>query len=91
MGRTDPGSDCLDLRFAESHDLGDSAEVALEDYARALSGSREAESIPDGSDTARVAGVHLCGAEAPAPALAADVEDFARELARQRENARGPA
>lgn len=87
MGRTRPGPECRELHFARSEALSDGAEVALEDYARALAGAQEAEAIPDAED--RVAGVHLCRAGALPDTLAADVEDFARDLARREEMGRG--
>ena len=87
MGRTRPGPGCRELRFARSEVLSDGAEVALEDYARTLAGAEEAEAIPDADR--RVAGVHLCAAGAAPDTLAADVEDFARDLARREETGRG--
>jgi len=86
MGRTRPGPGCRELRFAQSQALSEGAEVALEDYARTLAEAGEAEAIPgDGG----VAGVHLCQAGTAPPTLAADVEDFARDLARREETGRG--
>jgi hypothetical protein len=87
MGRTHPGPGCRDLHFAQSQALSAGAEVALEDYARTLADAEEAEAIPDGAEG--VAGVHLCRASAEPPLLAADVEDFARDLARREETGRG--
>jgi len=86
MGRSHPAPDCIDVRFASSHGLGEDAELALEDYARALLGAREAELIPGASGL--VAGVHVCGAAEQPGALAADLEDFARELVRRAERDR---
>jgi hypothetical protein len=72
----------VDLEFRRAWRLGDAAEVALEDYARVLTGARGADAVPDASNPAAVGGVHLCGTvEAPAVAVRTDIEDFARELA----------
>jgi hypothetical protein len=83
MSRTEPGRDCLELAFARAYALGETAEVALEDYARALAAGHAAEAIPDASDPRRVRGVHVCRAAPPAPVadVRADLEGFARELA----------
>jgi hypothetical protein len=56
-------------------------EVAVEDYARALTGAASAEALLTiGQESLR--GVHLCGLPAPvAPEVRDDVEAFARELA----------
>ena len=82
MSRGQPGPACRDLSFREPCLLSETAEVALEDYARALLRGEQAEAIHDGQDPARVGGVHVCGLAAPPdPALLADLEAFARELA----------
>jgi len=81
MSRTDPGQGCLDFTFSRSYALSEAAEVALEDYARALAGSRAAETIAAGAGEGAVDGVHLCGAGKDAAALLqAELEEFAREL-----------
>jgi hypothetical protein len=82
MSRALPEPGCLDLDLGRGFALGDSAEVALEDYARALAAGRAAETVPDPADPAVVRGVHVCGAAPPAPVedLRADLEGFAREL-----------
>jgi len=81
MTRTDPRPGCHDVVFQDALVLGDPAEVALEDYAAALTRSPRAEAYR-GEGTAGVAGVHLCGAPAPPAAAArADIEAFARDLA----------
>jgi hypothetical protein len=72
-----PGPGCHDLRFAQPYPLGDAAEVALEDYARAVWRARAAEAVRDSEG---VRGVHVCGAHGPTPAARADVEAFARDL-----------
>jgi hypothetical protein len=79
MSRQEPRQGCLDFAFARAYALGEGAEVALEDYARALSGSGAAETLAD--EAGRVRGVHLCGAGGGAEArLRAELEDFARDL-----------
>ena len=79
MSRQDPRQGCLDFAFSRPYALSDGAEVALEDYARALAGSRAAETIAE--DAGPVRGVHLCGAQSGAEALLrGELEDFARDL-----------
>ena len=82
MSRERPAPDCHEVRFAEGAVIEPAAEVALEDYARVLTRARAAEAFRAGED-GPVAGVHLCGlATRPGPALLADLEAFARDLAR---------
>jgi hypothetical protein len=83
MSRTEPVPGCLDLTFARGYSLSDAAEVALEDYARALAAGGSAETLPDAGDPAAVSGVHVCAAAPPSPVeeVRADLEGFARELA----------
>jgi hypothetical protein len=78
----DPGAGCHDVGFARAYALGDAAELALEDYARALAGpAAAAEAIPAPGE-GRVCGVHVCGASTGAgEALRAELEEFARDLA----------
>ena len=79
-----PARGCVDVRFAEALALDPAAEVALEDYARALLEARTADaaSAPDG----KIAGIHVCGAElAAGDAMRADVEAFARDMAQRSE------
>ena len=79
QGRPVPG--CFDLPFRAALPLGESAEVALEDYARAVLRCEAAEALRAG-EPSRVTGVHVCGLpEAPTRAVLADLEDFAREMA----------
>jgi hypothetical protein len=81
MSRTRPVSGCHELAFGSRYLVDDSGEVALEDYAREVTRAREVEIVRDSEDPLRVTGLHLCGLDAvPAPALRADVEDFARDL-----------
>jgi len=82
MSRTRPVSGCRELAFRAGYAVDDTGEVALEDYARAVTRAREVEAVHMEGDPGRIAGLHFCGLDAePAPALRADVEDFARDLA----------
>ena len=78
--RPQPG--CFDLPFRAGYPLDEAGEVALEYYARALTRAAEAEALRAEDDPVRVCGVHVCrlGA-AVTPAIASDLEDFARDLA----------
>ena len=79
MTLQDPRQGCLDFAFSRSYALGEGAELALEDYARALAGARAAETIAD--EAGAVRGVHLCEAQGGAEALLrGELEDFARDL-----------
>jgi hypothetical protein len=81
MSREQPAADCHQVIFAQGVVMEPAAEVALEDYARVLTRARAAEAFRAGED-GPVSGVHLCGLAArPAPALLADLEAFARDLA----------
>ena len=89
MTRAEPKGDCLDVLFRASYAIPDPGEVALEDYARAFARARAAEAIRS-EDDHTVRGVHLCGLSAPAgPAVAADIEAFARDLRDQAGNGLG--
>jgi hypothetical protein len=81
MTRSTPQAGCHDIDFREACVLDDPAEVALEDYAQTVIGSRRAEACRLEQRPAEVSGVHVCGApEPPSPAAIADIEDFARDL-----------
>jgi hypothetical protein len=81
MSRDRPEPDCRDLHFQARYALPDAAEVALEDYARALTRSRAAVLLRAEDDPRVVAGVHVCGLPAPpGEAALADLEDFARDM-----------
>lgn len=87
MSRVSPGPACRDLSWPAARSLSDGAQVALEDYARALLRGSSAETVLD--PAGRVGGVHVCGvASEPAPEARRDVEAFAQDLA-QRENGGG--
>ena len=76
-----PEAGCYDIGFDAAYPLGEEAEVALEDYARALTRGRAAEALRASDDPGAVRGVHVCGlAAAITPALLRDLEDFARSL-----------
>jgi hypothetical protein len=80
MPATQPEAGCFQIDFATSFSISEAAEVALEDYARTVTRARAAEAVR-GDGPAGVRAVHLCGLAAPVPpALARDVEDFARAL-----------
>lgn len=82
MTRERPLPDCVELVFARRHALGPSAEVALEDYARTLTGATAAQALGEGEDPEGLRGVHLCAPAAPPPAgVLEDIEAFAAELA----------
>jgi hypothetical protein len=85
--RAHPGPGCHDLAWAAARSLSDAAQVALEDYARALLRATSAEVLVD--PAGRVSGVHVCGVAAePTPDARHDVAAFAEDLA-QRENGGG--
>jgi hypothetical protein len=80
MSRERPGQGCYEFTFQAALPVPAGAQVALEDYARALARAAAAALIT-GSDLSGVQGVHLCGAEAaPDDSVREDVEAFAREL-----------
>lgn len=82
MSRARPRSGCHELAFLSAYAVDDPGEVALEDYAREVTRARDVEAVRPGDDPGRVTGLHLCGLDAsPAPALRADIEAFARDLA----------
>jgi len=80
--RARPVAGCRDLAFRAGYAVDDPGEVALEDYAREVTRARDVEAVRREDDSGLVAGLHFCGLdEEPAPALRADIEDFARDLA----------
>lgn len=84
MSRLRPESGCHELVFETGYELDEAAEVALEDYARALTRSRGAEASRSAEKDPLVEGVHVCGLGAsPSPPILRDLEDFARDLARR--------
>src|SRR4029453_18012642 len=81
MPHTRPEPGCYEIDFATAYPLDEAAEVALEDYARALTRARSAEGVRAGDDPATVRGVPAGGMGWTAhPALLRDLEDFARSL-----------
>ena len=81
MAHTRPEEGCYEIDFATAYPLGEAAEVALEDYARALTRARSAEAVRASDGPATVRGVHVCGMGMTlTPALLRDLEDFARSL-----------
>jgi hypothetical protein len=90
MTRERPLSDCVELLFARRYALGPSAEVALEDYARALARATAAEAFADAVDPQQLTGVHLCSpATPPHEGVLEDIEAFARELSEHRRSGLG--
>ncbi len=82
MSRRQPERGCYELAFRAGYPMDEPAEVALEDYARALTRAAEAEAVRASDDPARVSGVHVCRlGTAVTSAIACDLEDFARDLA----------
>lgn len=80
MAHERPAAGCHQIDFQAPYAVGEGAEVALEDYARALTRALSAEAVR-ADDGATIRGVHVCGlADAVAPALRRDIEDFARSL-----------
>jgi hypothetical protein len=79
---TRPAAGCRDLAFHAPHAVGDDGELALEDYARSLTRATAVEAVRSGGEGSAVTGLHLCGVDvAPSAGAAADIEDFARDLA----------
>jgi len=81
---TQPAAGCRDLAFRHhaGYAVGEAGEVALEDYARTLTRAGAVEAVRARSDASAVTGLHLCDVgEAWTAAVAADIEDFARDLA----------
>jgi hypothetical protein len=82
VSRGQAGPGCFDFPFRASYPLSESAEMALEDYARALLRCEAAEALRAGDEPVRVNGVHVCGLAEPASRAAlTDLEGFAREMA----------
>lgn len=78
----------LELRLPEPLSLGESAEVALEDYAREVTRSGRAEALRAGGAGSAVVALRLHGLTAPPDEAARrDVLDFARALADASESA----
>jgi hypothetical protein len=86
--RPEPG--CEDLAFDDGYLVDEAGEMALEDYARTLTGAGAAEVIRGEGEGAEARGVHLCGLGAPlTAAVRADVLGFARSLAADRPHGLG--
>jgi hypothetical protein len=72
----------VDLAFADAYAVGAGGQVALEDYARVLTGAEGAEALVAAEGAGRILGLHLCAPVAPLPpAVVQDIEAFAREMA----------
>ena len=84
MSHEHPAPGCHELAFANGYSIDGPAEVALEDYARALTEAQEAEAVR-GEGPVWVSGVHVCALRTnPAPGVVKDIEDFARDLTTRR-------
>ncbi len=82
MTRGRPGAGCYDLAFQAAYPIDETAEVAVEDYARTLTQSRAAEAVRRADEPSMIEGVHVCGLGAPlTQAIVTDLEDFARGVA----------
>jgi hypothetical protein len=78
MSHEAPAADCGEIVLTPTA-LTPPAQVALEDYARVVTGARAAETI---GDATTIVGVHLCGLPAVVSEPARrDLVDFVRELA----------
>jgi hypothetical protein len=80
MTRSHPAGDCREMPLPAPCLIEPPAQVALEDYARVLTGAAAAEAIERAPG--EVVAVHLCGLAKPlAETAAADIIAFTRELA----------
>jgi hypothetical protein len=85
MRELDGAERSFDLPLPEGLALSDEAEVALEDYARERTGSREAQALRAAARDAPVTALRLRGlADEPSETARQDVAAFARELALRR-------
>jgi hypothetical protein len=76
-----PESGCAHIELDHALRMDELAEVALEDYARALARAERAEAVRSESDASLVTAVHLCGITSPpTDAIRTDLRDFARGL-----------
>ncbi len=90
MTRENPEGTCFGVVFGAGYAVGAGGQVALEDYARALTGAQRAEAMPAPDDPARVEGLHLCApAEPPRGDVLVDIEAFAREMAQRADDGLG--
>jgi hypothetical protein len=88
MSRSHPGADCVEVTFTRSLVLPEGAEVALEDYARALTRSEAVEVLPGNPGGQR--GVHLCRPVlVPREEVLRDLEAFAQDLEARSEGSGG--
>lgn len=75
----------FELPFRGAYPLGEAAELALEDYARALGGCEDARALRADDDPGMVRGLRLVGLRGTlTPGLMSDLEDFARDMAQRR-------
>ena len=79
MTREHPGLACVEVALGRRYAVDPGGQVALEDYARALTRAEGAEAVP--APDGRVGALHLCApAEPPPAAVVEDIEAFAAEL-----------
>jgi len=84
-----PEAAAWELSLSEPVALGETAAAALEDYAREVTASREAEALRAEAQASHVVAIRLRGLLAPpAPEAQDDVRAFARELAASSDTAR---
>jgi hypothetical protein len=84
LTRESPEGTCFRVSFGAAYAVGAGGQVALEDYARVLTGAQGAEAVPAPDDPAHVGGLHLCApAEPPREDVLEDIEAFAREMAQR--------
>lgn len=82
MPLTRPEAGCHEIDFETPHAVDEAGEVALEDYARALTRARAAEAVRATGVPGAVRGVHVCGvADGVSAAARRDLEGFAHSLA----------
>jgi hypothetical protein len=71
-----------DVLFGGPFAIGETGEVALEDYARVLARAEDAVALRRPEDPGMIHGLRVTGPRAPlTDALRADLEAFARDLA----------
>jgi hypothetical protein len=78
MSHQAPRPDCREVTFPAPVPIEPASQVALEDYARVVSGANAAQVVELG--TGLVSAVHLCGVAALNTAAERDIADFAAEL-----------
>jgi hypothetical protein len=81
VSRASPQPSCYEVSLAGGFAIDEMAEVALEDYARAVARAEAAEAVRAEDRPAVVRALHLCGVAAPpTAAMLRDIEGFAASL-----------